>query len=101
MLTALDNLRQNLLYNNVIDVWVALCDERNWKWFDVTSYNEFLIFLDKHGLDVKRVAVCPTEPGMKTQLAEESSEILGETAQVSTLRLDEKTISKIRSYRKI
>ena len=97
-LPSLEEMGQKLLYNSVIDIWVSLSEEKGWQWYDVKSYTTFLAFLNAKGINIHRLPVCPTEPGKKTELAEEASKHLNETAQAMALRLDSATISTVRTF---
>ena len=38
----LDDLRQKVIYQNTLDVWVGACEEKNIEWKDTESYKKFI-----------------------------------------------------------
>ena len=85
----LDELRHALLFNNTLDVWVALCSERSSEWRNLEDYNRFLDHLSKSSVKLDASVVCPPIKGFSDK-----------PPKAFNIRLDETTIQKIRQFGK-
>lgn len=85
----LDELRQSLLFNNTLDVWVALAAERNTDWRNLEKYNGFLEHLSKSGVKLDASVVCPPIKGFSDK-----------PPKAFNIRLDSATIETIRQFGK-
>jgi hypothetical protein len=85
----LDELRHALLFNNTLDVWVALSSERSSEWRNLEEYNRFLDHLSKSGVKLDASVVCPPIKGFSDK-----------PPKAFNIRLDETTIQKIRQFGK-
>jgi hypothetical protein len=85
----LDELRQALLFNNTLDVWIALMSERSKEWRNPEEYTRFLDHLAKSGVKLDASVVCPPIKGFSEK-----------PPKAFNIRLDEQTIHKIRLYGK-
>jgi hypothetical protein len=83
----LNELRQALLFNNTLDVWIALMGERNKEWRNPEEYNRFLDHLAKSGIKLDASVVCPPIKGFSEK-----------PPKAFNIRLDDATIQKIRLY---
>lgn len=99
---SLNQLKQSLLFNRLIDVWFALCEEKGWDWYDVEGYKNFMIFAKSEKLPLQKQNVCIKEEGKKAAFVAAVSEnrISHDTFESYAVRLDEETLSKIRSFQK-
>ncbi|MBI4258467.1 MAG: hypothetical protein HY619_05890 [Thaumarchaeota archaeon] len=95
---SLDNLRKGLLYNNVMDVWEALCQEKGWDFSDRQLNNKFAKFLKTEGVQLQKLPVCPTEGGIKGEVAKRFCILLGDPSRSFVIRTDQKTVEKLRSF---
>ena len=86
---SLDELRHALLFNNTLDVWVALSSERSSEWKNLDEYNRFLDHLSKSGVKLDASVVCPPIKGFSEK-----------PPKAFNIRLDESTIQKIRLFGK-
>jgi len=41
----LEQLKVKALFQNTIDVWIALCNERGSEWYSVDGYRAFIRYL--------------------------------------------------------
>lgn len=97
---SLDKLKERLLFNNVLDTWIALCQERGWEWFNPNSFKAFTDYLLAEKVSMKHLAVCVEEEGgRKAEFAQKYSSISGSPLQTTVLKLDNVTVSKIRSFK--
>lgn len=83
----LEELRHALLFNNTLDVWVALSTERNREWRNLDQYNRFLEHLSQTGVKLDTSVVCPPIKGFSER-----------PPKAFNIRLDDSTIQKIRQF---
>jgi hypothetical protein len=84
---SLDDLRRNLLYNNTLDIWTALCAEQKKDWKNLEGYYKFLDHLSKQGVKLDISVVCPPTKGFSDK-----------PPKAYNIKLDDPTIQKIRSF---
>ncbi len=82
-----DELRQNLLYNNTLDVWTALCNERGREWRNIEGYAKFLDHLSKSGIKLDVSIVCPPIKGFSEK-----------PPKAYNIKLDDATVNRIRHF---
>ncbi len=82
-----DELRQLLLYNNTLEVWMALCGERNKDWKDLVEYHKFLDHLSSKGVKLDVSVVCPPIKGFSDK-----------PPKAYNIRLDTDNVRKIREF---
>jgi|SRR5579872_147381 len=82
-----EELRQSLLYNNTLEVWMALCTERGKEWRNIESYGKFLDHLSKAGVKLDLSVVCPPIKGFSEK-----------PPKAFNIKLDSDNIKKIRSF---
>ena len=103
----LEELRTKALFQNTIDVWIMHCQETNTEWFDVDAYREFITHLLKNNVKMQKFPLCIKESGGmfergrdKTQFLDKLSQFDTPDAMAYTLKLDDKTMSIIRSFKR-
>ena len=101
----LENLREKAFFQNSIDVWIMLCDEKKWDYTNFESYLKFIDYLFSNSIKIQRFPLCIKESGgmfergkNKTAFLENLSKIQSDNASAFTIKLTEKTISVIRSF---
>jgi len=101
----LDDLRQKVIYQNTLDVWVGACEEKNIKWNDTESYKKFIDYLLNQNLSMKKFPLCVSDSDSQLESAREKAkfaEILSETKEPNcetyTVRLNDSTIDLIRKF---
>jgi len=82
-----DELRQSLLYNNTLEVWMALCSERGREWRNLDEYGKFLDHLSKSGVKLDVSVVCPPIKGFSEK-----------PPKAFNIKLDSENIRRIRQY---
>ena len=82
-----EELRQSLLYNNTLEVWMALCAERGINWKSMDSYNSFLEHLSKSGVKLDVSVVCPPIKGFSDK-----------PPKAFNIKLDPANIQKIKGF---
>ena len=55
---ALEELRNKVLYQNSIEIWIGASKEKNIDWFDTENYKKFIAFLLKNNLNMKQMPIC-------------------------------------------
>ncbi|HEY4673513.1 MAG TPA: hypothetical protein VIH03_05045 [Nitrososphaerales archaeon] len=83
----LDELKAKLIFQNSMDVWIALCREKNWDRRDYSHYRQFIRHLQEREVQLKKA---PQGHPIK------DSE--GNPVETYTIRLDNTIIEKIRSF---
>ena len=94
----LEDLRKSLLYNDVMDVWIALCEERGWNWNDFRGYFRFLEYLQGAGVSVNELGVCAQERGKKAALVRAISHLRNTPLRTQVVKLDERVIATARGF---
>ena len=103
---ALDNIRKNVAYQNTVDIWIAMCQERNIDWNSTKTYKKFIAYLLKTNLVMKKFPLCIKESGGnyergqdKTEFAEKLSESNDENSAVYTIKLNDTAMNIIREFK--
>ncbi len=101
----LEELRSKALFQNTIDTWIMLCDEKNSDWFLPENYMKFIAHLFKSGLRLQKFPLCIKESGGmyqrgkdKTQFAETLAQSTDVNAAAYTVKLSDDTIRIIRQF---
>jgi hypothetical protein len=101
----LEELRSKALFQNTIDTWIMLCEEKNTDWYSPEEYKKFIAHLFKTGLKLQKFPLCIKESGGmyqrgkdKTQFAEMLSQSTDPNAAAYTIRLSDDTIKTIRQF---
>lgn len=102
----LDELRNKALFQNTVDVWIMHCQESGMEWFSVEGYRSFINHLMKNNVKMQKFPLCIKESGGmfergrdKTQLLDMLSKFDTPDAMAYTLKLDDKTMAVIRSFK--
>ena len=106
----LETLRETALYQNTIDTWIALSEERNSDWYNTIKYKAFIKHLIDASVAVKKFPLCIKEAGGqysrgrdKTTFAEELEKNIEDyngnnLAAAYTVKLSDSTIKTIRVF---
>jgi hypothetical protein len=100
----LEQLKVRALFQNTIDVWIALCNERGSEWYSVDGYRAFIRYLLSKNVKMNRFPLCVKETGTyersrdKVSLLDELSKLNTQDAQVYIVKLDEETLKIIREF---
>ncbi|MEM2760843.1 MAG: hypothetical protein QXU32_10125 [Nitrososphaerales archaeon] len=103
----LEDLRSKALFQNTVDVWIMHCEETDTEWFDVDAYRAFVTHLMKNNVKMQKFPLCVKESGGvfhrgrdKTQLLDILSRFNSADAMVYSLKLDNRTLSIIRTFKR-
>jgi hypothetical protein len=101
----LDDLKQKVIYQNTLDVWVGACEEKHIKWDDTKSYRKFIDYLLNQNLNMKKFPLCVSSSDSQLESERQKAkfaEILSETKEPNcetyTVRLNDSTIDLIRKF---
>jgi hypothetical protein len=102
----LDILRSKALFQNTIDVWIMLCEEKGIDWYDINAYRGFVRYLTFKGYRMQKFPLCIKESAGvfergrdKTKFLEELSHISTDDAGAFTIKLTDNIISAIRTFK--
>ena len=102
---ALDEIRKKVIYQNTVDIWIAVCQEQGINWNDTEKYKKFIAYLLKSDLQMKKFPLCIKESGGnyergqdKTKFGEELSESNDENSAAYTIKLNDNAINIIRKF---
>ena len=104
---SLEQLRSKAFFQNTIDVWIMLCEEKKWDFYNLDAYRSFIRYLNDKGIKKQKFPLCIKESGGmyergrdKTRFLEELSHISSEDASAYTIKLNAETLSLLRSFEK-
>jgi hypothetical protein len=102
---SLEELREKAFFQNSIDIWIMLCEEKNWEYSDITNYLKFIDYLFANGIKTQRVPLCIKESGGmfergkdKTSFLDRLSKVQSDNASAFTIKLTQSTIDKMRGF---
>jgi hypothetical protein len=102
---SLEKLRSQAIYQNSIDTWIAVCEEKQTDWYETESYKKFIEYLFKNGINMKKFPLCIKESGGmyergkdKTKFAETLSLLNEPNAAAYTIKLNDQTLKIIRDF---
>ena len=59
----MDNIRKKVVYQNTVDIWIAMCQEQNVDWNNTETYKKFIAYLLQTKLTMKKFPLCIKESG--------------------------------------
>ena len=100
---SLDEIRKKVIFHNSVDVWIAVCKEKNIPWTSTDDYKKFIAHLLKNNLNLKAFNLCAHEAGATEDEKTKFTEILAETKEdpnslTYTVKLNDAALGIIRSY---
>ena len=100
---SLDELRKKVIFHNSVDVWIAVCGEKNIGWNNPEDYKKFIAYLLQNNLNLKAFNLCAHEAGASEEEKTEFTEILAETKDdpnslTYTIKLTDSAMDIIRGY---
>ncbi|MGI0047326.1 MAG: hypothetical protein ACREBB_09100 [Nitrosotalea sp.] len=101
----LEELRKKALFQNTIDTWIMLCEEKNADWYSTENYKKFMAHLFQNELKLQKFPLCIKESGGmyqrgkdKTQFAETLAQSTDPNAAAYTIKLSDDTMKIIRQF---
>ena len=100
---SLEELREKAFFQNSIDVWIMLCEEKKWDYSDIKNYLKFIDYLFSKGIKIQRFPLCIKESGGmfergkdKTSFLERLSKVQSDNASAFTIKLTQSAIATMR-----
>ena len=101
----LEELRSKALFQNTIDTWIMLCEEKNADWYSPQNYTRFISHLFQSGMKMQKFPLCIKESGGmyqrgkdKTQFAEILAQSSDPNSAAYTVKLSDEVIKMIRLF---
>jgi len=105
IILSLEELREKAFFQNSIDVWIMLCEEKKWDYSDIINYMKFIDYLFSKGIKIKRFPLCIKESGGlfergkdKTSFLDRLSKVQSDNASAFTIKLTQSAINTIRGF---
>ncbi len=102
---ALEELRNKVLYQNSIEIWIATSKEKNTDWVDAENYQKFVSFLLKNNLNMKQMSICFDESDKASEgghskkvFANKLAAINNENSACYSIKLNDGAIELIRKF---
>ncbi|QLH04803.1 hypothetical protein C5F49_05350 [Nitrosopumilus oxyclinae] len=102
---ALEELRKKVLYQNSIEIWIGISEEKNIDWFDTDNYQKFITFLLKNNQNMKQMSICFDESDKasygghsKKVFANNLAAINNENSACYSIKLNDGAIELIRKF---
>jgi len=102
---SLEDLRKKVIYQNSLDVWVRLCEEKNYIWKSLDNYKKFIEYLQSQNLNLKPFTLCVSESDSlieenkeKAKFAETLSEKKDPNYSTYTIKLNDTALGIIRNF---
>ena len=101
----LEQLREKALFQNTIDVWIILCEEKGWNWYNTKDYRNFIAHLNSKGIKMQKFPLCIKESGGMYERGKDKTKFLDELSQLAsydsaayTIKLSIDTLAYARSF---
>jgi hypothetical protein len=101
----LEQLREKAFFHNTIDVWIMLCEEKGWKWYNTKAYRKFVAYINSKGIKMQKFPLCIKESGGMYERGKDKTRFLDELSQFSsfdsaayTIKLSADTLSCARAF---
>lgn len=101
----LEDLRKKVLYQNTLDVWIGICEEKNINWKDTENYKKFIEFLQQQNISMKQFPLCVSESDSSIDINKEKANFAETLAEVKdpkyatyTIKLNDSAIGLIRKF---
>ena len=102
---ALEELRNKVLYQNSIEIWIGASKEKNIDWFVTENYKKFIAFLLKNNLNMKKMSICFDESDIASEgghskkvFANKLAAFNDENSSCYSIKLNDGNIELIRKF---
>ena len=101
---SLESLRKKVLFQNSIDVWMAVASDKGIEWNNTDGYKKFIEYLLENNLNLNTFTLCVHEAGAtdheKTGFVEELAQMKGNDphAATYTIRLTDPAMCIIKNF---
>ena len=101
----LEQLRAKAFFQNTIDVWIMLCEEKGWDWYNINAYRKFIAHLNSKEIKMQKFPLCIKESGGMYERGKDKTKFLDELSHFSsydsaayTIKLSKDVLTNIRSF---
>jgi hypothetical protein len=101
----LEQLRAKAFFQNTIDVWIMLCEEKGWDWYNINAYRKFIAYLNSKEIKMQKFPLCIKESGGMYERGKDKTKFLDELSHFSsydsaayTIKLSNDVLTYIRSF---
>jgi|FaiFalDrversion3_1042247.scaffolds.fasta_scaffold21991_2 hypothetical protein len=91
-------LQAGLAYNDIVEVWTALCEEKGLDPRDTQRFIRFLRYVDERKIRVNSLPVCPKMDGWRGELAQRAARFFKAPLITFVIRTDRSTLSKLAEF---
>lgn len=101
---SLESLRKKVIFQNSIDVWIAVCSDNNTSWNDAENYKKFIAYLLKNNLNLKAFTLCAHEAGAVDEEKTSFVDVLAQlkdkdpNAATYTIRMTDAAMDILRNF---
>lgn len=102
---ALEELRNKVLYQNSIEIWIGTSKEKNIDWVNPEDYQKFIAFLLKNNLNMKKMSICFDESDKASEgghskkvFANKLAAINDDNSSCYSIKLNDANIELIRKF---
>jgi hypothetical protein len=74
----LEQLRAKAFFQNTIDVWIMLCEEKGWDWYNIDAYRRFIAHLKSKEIKMQKFPLCIKESGGMYESGEDTTKFVEE-----------------------
>ena len=92
---SLEKLTEKLLYNSIVEVWIALCNDNNIEWNDNKLFNSYINFIKSDYFEIKTLGVCPSGSGLKEEYEKKISIIFGNPNASFVIKTTKEAVEKL------
>ena len=98
MTMSLEKLTEKLLYNSIVEVWIALCNDNDIEWNDAKLFNSYVDFIQSDDFEIKSLGVCPSGSGIKEEYEKKISIIFGNPNASFVIKTTKDTVEKLGQF---
>ena len=101
---SLESLRRKVIFQNSIDVWMAVAADKGIEWNSTDNYKKFIAYLLENNLHLKTFTLCAHEAGAVEQEKTDFVDLLSRTKDTDpntatyTIRLTDSAVRTIRNF---
>mgnify|MGYP001034257635 CR=1 FL=1 len=95
---SLEELTNKLLFNNVPDIWFAICTDQNSSWNDFHNFKKFAEYIKYNNIKIERLGVCPSGNDEKSEFIKKISILFGDPTKTFVMKTDAKTIELLQKF---
>ena len=101
----LEKKKKKVLYQNSIEIWIGVSEEKNIDWYDTENYKKFIAFLLQNNLNMKQMNICFDESDTasygghsKKVFANKLAALNDENSSCYSIKLNDSALELIRKF---